>query len=72
MIVVSRNGRRTVISGWRGWLIGLPVLLVAALVVVAVGTLVVGVALSIATLLLFGLPLAVVFLVVMLAVRARA
>lgn len=63
MIVITRNGQRTVISGWRAWLIALPVMLVVAIVIVAIALVALGAAVSIAAVLLFAMPLAIVFVV---------
>jgi hypothetical protein len=56
MIVIYRNGVPTVITGWRAWLI----MLVAALAFVVIAGLVLGVALTVWTVLLFALPLMIV------------
>jgi hypothetical protein len=56
MIVIYRNGVPTVITGWRAWLI----MLAAALITVVVVCLTLGFALTLMTLFLFGLPLAIV------------
>ncbi|MDB5600724.1 MAG: hypothetical protein JWN71_2768 [Xanthobacteraceae bacterium] len=59
MIVIYRNGERVVISGWRAWLIVGPAVLVAALIVVALISLMLGIALTIFTVLLFVVPVAI-------------
>jgi hypothetical protein len=56
MIVIYRNGVPTVIRGWRAWL----VLLVAALAMVVLLGLVLGIALTVWTVLLFALPVIIV------------
>jgi hypothetical protein len=56
MIVIYRNGVPTVIRGWRAWL----VLLVAALAMVVLLGLVLGIALTVWTVLLFALPVMIV------------
>jgi len=56
MIVIYRNGVPTIISGWRAWLI----MLAAAFIAVVVICLTLGFALTLMTLFLFGLPLAIV------------
>lgn len=53
MIVIYRNGVPTVITGWRAWLI----MLAAALAFVVIAGLILGVALTVWTVLLFALPL---------------
>lgn len=55
MIVLYRNGEKTVITGWRAWLI----LLAVALGVVVIGALVLGFALTLLTLALFAIPVAI-------------
>jgi hypothetical protein len=57
MIVIYRNGVPTVITGWRAWLI----MLVAALAFVVVAGLVLGIALTVWTVLLFALPVMILF-----------
>jgi hypothetical protein len=59
MIVVYRNGERVVIGGWRAWLIVGPAVLVAALIMVALISLMLGIALTVFTILLFVVPLAI-------------
>jgi hypothetical protein len=59
MIVITRNGRTTVVTGWQATVLGIVAMLVAALIVVGVTLLLFGAAITFATLLLFGLPLAV-------------
>jgi hypothetical protein len=56
MIIIHRNGVRTVITGWRAWLI----MLAAALLFVVVVCLMLGFALTLLTLMLFAVPLAIV------------
>lgn len=55
MIVIYRNGQPTVITGWRAWLM----FAAAAVVMVVLGCLILGVALTLFTLFLFGLPIAI-------------
>jgi len=71
MIVIERDGRRTVISGWRAWLIYGTVGALAALILVAVIGLILGIALTIGTFLLFALPLAFVFALIMRALLPK-
>lgn len=54
MIVIYRNGERQVISGWREWLIWIA----AALMIVVLGSLMLGLALTFFTIFLFALPIA--------------
>ena len=64
MIVITRNGETTVYTGWRAWLIVAGASIVAAVVIVIVAFLLLGIAITIAALLLFALPLAIVFAIV--------
>jgi hypothetical protein len=59
MIVIWRNGQRTVITGWRAWLIVLPIMLLITLGAIAIASLLLGIAITLATLFLLGLPLAI-------------
>ena len=59
MIVLSRNGKTVVITGWRAWLIGIAVYAVIAVAIVVVGFLLLGIAITVATLLFFAVPLAI-------------
>jgi hypothetical protein len=70
-IVINRNGRRTVIAGWRAWLIVGPAALLAAMFVVLIVGLVLGIALTVATFLLFAIPLAFVLALIVQALRTR-
>lgn len=63
-IIVTRNGKMTVVSGWRATLLMAGGSLLAALVLVLLGVLVFGAALTIATVLVFALPLALILVVV--------
>jgi hypothetical protein len=60
MIVIVRNGQRIVIGGWQAWLIVVPALLLIAACLVVVLGLVLGIALSVASFLLFAIPVALV------------
>jgi hypothetical protein len=57
MIVIYRNGVPTVVTGWRAWLI----MLAAALAFVVIAGVVLGMALTVWTVLLFALPLMILF-----------
>jgi hypothetical protein len=52
------DNKKILITGWRAWLIGLPILAVVAIVLAAVAMLVLGVALTVGTVLLIGVPIA--------------
>lgn len=57
MIVIYRNGVPTVVTGWRAWLM----IFAGALAFVAVAGLVLGLALTVWTVMLVALPVMVVF-----------
>ena len=57
MIVIYRNGVPTVVTGWRAWLI----MLGGALALVVISGLVLGLAMTVWTVMLFALPVMVVF-----------
>jgi hypothetical protein len=59
MLVVSRNGKTTVITGWRAWLVGAGLGIVAAIILVPLVALLLGLTLTIAAFFLFVVPLAV-------------
>jgi hypothetical protein len=64
MLVIRRNGKTVVYTGWRAWLIGFAALLVAWFVFALIAAVFVGVALSIGVLMLLLVPaVAVVALV---------
>lgn len=56
MIVINRNGEQRVITGWREWLIWIAV----AVVIVVAGSLMLGLALTLFTVAIFTLPIAIV------------
>lgn len=56
VIVITRNGKTTVVTGWRAWLLGGSAMLLAWLGLIVVAVLVVGVGLTIGTLLLLAIP----------------
>ena len=66
-IVYYRNGVPVVITGWRAWVI----IFAATSIVVVVGFLMLGVALTLFTLFLFGLPLAIALAFISSLVMAR-
>jgi hypothetical protein len=59
MLIVSRNGKTTVVSGWRAWLVWAVLCIVASVFIVLAGALALGFALTLAAFLLFVVPLAV-------------
>lgn len=60
MIVITRNGKTTVLTGWRAWLAGAGALVVAWLVLAMIAFVVVGVAITIGAILLLAIPAAIV------------
>lgn len=59
MIVISRNGKTTVITGWKAWLIGAGVFVATTAVVALVAFLMLGIALTATMLLFIAVPVAV-------------
>jgi hypothetical protein len=59
MIVITRNGKTTVITGWRAWLIGVVVFAATTTLLALVAVLVLGIALTISMLLLVAIPVAI-------------
>jgi hypothetical protein len=72
MIVIRRNDKTIVITGWRAWLIGVAIYGVIAMAVVVVGFLLLGIAITIATLLFFAIPLAIALGLIASWVRSTA
>jgi hypothetical protein len=60
MFVITRNGKTVVLTGWRAWLATSLICLAAALLLVFVAFLVLGITITIAAIMLFVVPLAVV------------
>jgi hypothetical protein len=56
MIVIERDGRVIVISGWRAWVIGAIAVVVTAVMLGAVAFLVLGIAVSVVALLMILIP----------------
>jgi hypothetical protein len=61
MIVITRNGKTTVLTGWRAWLFAALAYVVAFAVLALVTFVVLGVAITIGTILLLLVPLAIGF-----------
>lgn len=71
-IVVTRNGRTTVVAGWRATLMLAAGSLVAALGLALLAILILGAAVTLATGMVFALPLALILLVLSAVfIRAR-
>jgi hypothetical protein len=60
MIVITRNGETTVYTGWRSWLIVGLASIVTAAVIVVVAFLMLGLAITLAAILVFVVPVAIV------------
>ena len=56
--VFTVNDRQTVITGWRAWALALPVMLFVALVLVVFAAFAFGLVLTVGTILIVGIPLA--------------
>ena len=67
MLVIYRNGVPTVITGWRASLI----MLVGALVFVVIGGLMLGLALTVWSVMLFALPIALLFGVIAMLLQLK-
>ena len=59
MIVVSRQGKTTAVTGWRAWLAGAAILLVAVALLSVIAFFALGLVLTIATVALILLPVAI-------------
>lgn len=56
MLIIQRNGKTTVLTGWRAWLAGAVALLVTWMVLAGIAVLVIGIGLTVGTLLLLAIP----------------
>jgi hypothetical protein len=70
MFVITWNGKTTVLTGWRAWLVGAVLCVAAALALVVAAFLVLGLTITIAALLLFVVPLAIVIALLSAGLRA--
>jgi hypothetical protein len=59
MIVIERNGKTTVLTGWRAWLAGAAAVLIATLMIAGVAFLAFGLALTVGLVLLIVVPVAI-------------
>ncbi|CAN1723750.1 conserved protein of unknown function [Hyphomicrobium sp. 1Nfss2.1] len=64
MLVVERNGRTTVVTGWRAWLLAAGAMLSGLLTLVFLAFLFFGVAVAVGALLLIAIPAAIIVAVV--------
>ena len=59
MIVITRNGKTTVFTGWKAWLIGVLVFATTTVLVALFAFLALGIALTVTMLLFIAVPVAV-------------
>jgi hypothetical protein len=59
MIVIERNGQRSVITGWRAWLLGAALFVGLTALFAVLAIVVLGVALTVGALLLIAIPVAI-------------
>ena len=59
MIVITRDGKTTVITGWRGWLIGAAVFVAATALLFVIAFVMLGVAITVGAVLFIVVPVAV-------------
>jgi hypothetical protein len=59
MIVVSRNGRTTILTGWRAWLVGAAAFVVLSLIFAVIAFVLLGVAVTVGAVLLIVVPIAI-------------
>ena len=59
MIVVTRNGKTTVVAGWRAWLVGVVVLVAAMALLCVVTFIMLGIAITVGAVSLIMVPVAV-------------
>ena len=59
MIVISRNGKTTVVTGWRAWLIGAAAFVGATLLLAVIAFLFLGIAVTVGAVLLIVVPVAI-------------
>jgi hypothetical protein len=70
MLVISRNGKATVITGWQAWVVSALLGIVAAVVLIPLAALLLGLSLTIAAFVLLVVPLAVAIAVLTTWLRA--
>jgi hypothetical protein len=59
MIVVTRNGNTTVVTGWRAWLVGVVVFVAAMALLFVIAFVILGMAITVGAVLLIVVPVAV-------------
>jgi hypothetical protein len=71
MIVIERDGKTVVITGWRAWLLGAVAVVVTTAVLAAMAFLVMGIAVSIVAFLLIVMPAVVIIALVAWSFQSR-
>jgi hypothetical protein len=59
MIVITRNGNTTVLTGWRAWLVGAAAFVCLSVLFAALAFVVLGIAVTVGTVLLIVVPIAI-------------
>jgi hypothetical protein len=59
MIVITRNGRTTVVTGWRAWLVSVAVFIAVMALLFVIAFVALGVAITVSAVLLIVVPVAV-------------
>lgn len=59
MIVITRNGSTTVVTGWRAWLIGAAAFLATTVIFALIAFLFLGIAITVTTVLLIVVPVVI-------------
>jgi hypothetical protein len=61
MLVVEKNGRTTVVSGWKGWLMALGIVLGGVAAFIFLAFVFLGIAITIGAVLLIAVPVVIAF-----------
>jgi hypothetical protein len=59
MIVIARNGRTTVVTGWRAWVVAVAIFLAATVFLFVIAFVMLGVAITVGAVLLIVMPVAI-------------
>ena len=59
MIVITKNGKTTVITGWRAWLIGVAIFVAATACLFVIAFVMLGIAITVGAVLVIVVPVAV-------------
>ena len=71
MFVITRNGKTTILTGWRAWLAGAAVWAAATLLLFFIAFVVLGLAITVGTVLLIVVPVAIGFAILASLFRSR-